>query len=495
MSVVLSDATYSLPSGWYWSTIGEVADVIGGGTPRTDDPANFENGDIPWITPADLSGYTEKYISQGARFITIKGLESSSARLLPAGTVLFTSRAPIGYVAIARNPVATNQGFKSFILKPGLLSEYVFWWLKGSKQRAERLASGTTFLELSGANAKKIPIPIAPLKQQTEIVAEIEKQFSRLDQAVASLQRVKAQLKRYKASVLKAAVEGRLVETEAERARREGRGFETGAELAAQGSANAAGSRKPGAALHHETGEQLLKRILETRRSQWKGKGKYKEPAAPETSSLPELPEGWCWSSTDQLAEVGTGATPNRSNATFFDGGDIPWVTSAVVNAPFVDKASELVTRAALLQTNLTEYPPGTLLVAMYGEGKTRGKCSELRITAATNQALAAVQADPSVRSYLKIFLEHNYEETRKVASGGVQPNLNLSLVRAIRVPLPPLPEQHRIVAEVDRRLSIVREVEAEVDANLRRAERLRQSVLAAAFSGRLTGNAAVAVA
>ncbi len=355
---------------------------------------------------------------------------------------------------------------------------------RGGRHFANNAQQVVGMASISQKQLASFPIVLTNLDEQHRIVAEIEKQFSRLDQAVASLQRVKAQLKRYKASVLKAAVEGRLVETEAERARREGRGLETGTELAAQGSANAARGRKPGAALPYETGEQLLKRILETRRSQWQGKGKYKEPAAPETAGLPELPEGWCWSSTDQLAEVGTGATPNRSHAAFFDGGDIPWVTSAVVNAPFVDKASELVTRAALLQTNLTEYPPGTLLVAMYGEGKTRGKCSELRITAATNQALAAVQADPSVRSYLKIFLEHNYEETRKVASGGVQPNLNLSLVRAIRVPLPPLREQHRIVAEVDRRLSIVREVEAEVDANLKRAQTLRQAVLARAFTG-----------
>ncbi len=119
------------------------------------------------------------------------------------------------------------------------------------------------------------PIPVAPLDQQKRIVAEIEKQFSRLDEAVANLKRVKANLKRYKAAVLKAAVEGRLVETEAELARREGRSYETGA--------------------------QLLQRILETRRSQWQGKGKYKEPAAPDTTDLPELPEGWVWASLDSL--------------------------------------------------------------------------------------------------------------------------------------------------------------------------------------------------
>src|SRR3569833_194766 len=221
-----------------WKTMGDIAEVVGGGTPRTSDPSNFEGGDIPWLTPADLSGYTEKYVSHGARFITRKGLESSSARVLPAGSVLFSSRAPIGYVAIARDPIATYQG-------------------------------------LSGANAKKLPIPVVPLDQQKRIVAEIEKQFTRLDEAVANLKRVKSNLKRYKAAVLKAAVEGRLVETEAERARREGRCY--------------------------ETGEQLLQRILEDSRSQWNGKGKYKEPAAPEPRELPEMPEGWVWATLEQL--------------------------------------------------------------------------------------------------------------------------------------------------------------------------------------------------
>ena len=490
MSAVLSDATYSLPSGWYWSTIGEVADVIGGGTPRTDDPANFENGDIPWITPADLSGYTEKYISQGARFITIKGLESSSAKLLPAGTVLFTSRAPIGYVAIARNPVATNQGFKSFILKPGLLSEYVFWWLKGSKQRAERLASGTTFLELSGANAKKIPIPIAPLKQQTEIVAEIEKQFSRLDQAVASLQRVKAQLKRYKASVLKAAVEGRLVETEAARARREGRGFETGAELAAQGSANAAGGRKPGAALRYETGEQLLKRILETRRSQWKGKGKYKEPAAPETVGLPELPEGWVWASLDALSWHSSYGTSAKCS---YAKGGVPVLRIPNVQQGALD-LSDLKFAPAdhVLPEDETVSVGDMLIIRTNGSRSLIGRAAV--VTSQSKRALSfasylirfrLIQVE-SLPAWISIIWQEGrmrqWIESRAATSAG-QHNISQSVLALATLPLPPLPEQLRIVAEVDRRLSIVREVEAEVDANLKRAQALRQTVLARAFT------------
>jgi type I restriction enzyme S subunit len=300
-----------------------------------------------------------------------------------------------------------------------------------------------------------IPVPLPTLNEQHRIVSEIEKQFSRLDEAVANLQRVKANLKRYKASILKAAVEGRLVETEASIAQREGRSY--------------------------ETGEQLLQRILEERRAQWAGRGKWKVPESP--SADKPLPDGWAWTCIDQLAEVGTGATPKRDKSVYWSDGDVPWVTSSVVNGDYVDEASEFVTKLALAETNLTLYPVGTLLVAMYGEGKTRGKCAELRIPATTNQALAALQVASGVRSYLRQFLELNYEEMRKVASGGVQPNLNLSLVRAVCVSLPPLSEQIRIVAEVDRHLSIARQVEAEVDINLKRAQALRQSTLAKAFN------------
>lgn len=255
--------------------------------------------------------------------------------------------------------------------------------------------------------------------------------------------------------MLKAACEGRLVPTEAELAILEGRTF--------------------------ENGDQFLQRHLAERRLRQPGKPR--APAAPDASTLPELPSGWTWSIVDQLADVGTGATPKRDNLSFYDKGSIAWVTSGAVNADFVDEPSELVTERALAETNLTLYPPGTLLVAMYGEGKTRGRCAELRISATTNQALAAIQIADPLRRYLRLVLESSYQSMRKAASGGVQPNLNLSLIRAIVVPLPPLAEQHRIFAEVDRRLSLIRAAEAQVTANLARAKRLRQSILQAAFA------------
>src|SRR5689334_1555993 len=143
-----------LPKGWISCLMGNVAEVIGGGTPDTKDENNFsEIEGIAWLTPADLSGYSEIYVSRGKRFLTEVGFHSSSARLLPKGTVLFSSRAPIGYVAIAANEISTNQGFKSFVPASGVTPEYLYFYLKFAKSLAEELASGTTFAEISGKNA------------------------------------------------------------------------------------------------------------------------------------------------------------------------------------------------------------------------------------------------------------------------------------------------------------------------------------------------------
>ena len=461
MSEVIEMLGQVVKDDFHWTTMGEIADVIGGGTPRTSDPQNFEGGDIPWITPADLSGYTEKFIAGGSRYITRKGLNSSSARMLPAGTVLFTSRAPIGYVAIAKNPIATNQGFKSFVLKDGVLPAYVYWWLKGSKQTAESYASGTTFLELSGANAKKLPIPMVSLARQREIVAEIEKQFSRLDEAVANLKRVKANLKRYKASVLKDAVEGRLVPTEAELARREGRSF--------------------------ETGEQLLQRILEARRSSWSGRGKFKTPDAPETMGLVELPSGWVWASVEQLADVISGLTKNPSRETLPL--KLPYlrVANVYANELRLDDMAEIGVADNELQ-KLLVLKNDLLVVEGNGSPDQIGRVAKWdgSIAPCVHQnhliKVRAVVAKPDwVLNWLVSPGGRKQIELVSSSTTGLH-TLSSGKVGRLPMPLPPVAEQQRIVLEVDRRLSLVHGVEAQVDANLKRAQALRQATLQKMF-------------
>ncbi len=463
-----------LPPGWEWTTMGEIADVVGGGTPKTNEPSNYEGGTIPWLTPADLSGYTAKTIGHGARYITQKGLDTSSAKMMPAGTVLFTSRAPIGYVAIASNPVCANQGFKSFVLKDGVLPDYVYWWLKGSKNLAESMASGTTFLELSGAKAKQLPIPIAPLDQQKRIVAEIEKQFSRLDEAIANLKRVKANLKRYKAAVLKAAVEGRLVETEAELARREGRSYETGG--------------------------RLLQRILETRRSQWQGKGKYKEPAAPDTTNLPELPEGWVWVSASALLREPL-RNGHSAKATNNPNGLRAFTLSAVTVGNFSEENTKLTVAEPSKVEDLWAMP-GDIYVERSNTPELVGTTclynGPVKFAFIPDLLIRIRVCELVLPRFVELALQSDfgrrYFKDRAQGISGTMPKIDQAAIETYAISLPPQAEQHRIVAEVDRRLSLLRETETQVDADLQRAERLRHSILEGAFSGRIVhiGDSAV---
>ncbi len=400
-----------LPDGWMWKTMGDIADVVSGGTPRTSDASNFENGEIPWLTPADLSGYAAKFVSGGARKLTPKGLQSCSAKLIPAGAVLFTSRAPIGYVAIASNPISTNQGFKNFVLREGVLPEYVYWWIKGAKQLAESLASGTTFLEISGTNAKKLPIPIAPLAKQREIVAELEKQFSRLDEAVANLQRVKANLKRYRASVLNDAVEGRLVECDSP------------VELVKLGS---------------------VANLIDPQ---------------PSHRTPPTHPDG--------VPYIGIGDV--------LENGKLDFQNSRKVSP-------------TVLEEHRARY---TLSVGdfIFGKIGTLGRPTLLTppfaYTLSANVVLVQADGVRLLPEYALIFMDSPklLNMISRDAKATTQAAYGIKRMRDLEINIPDIEQQRKIVAEVDRHLSIIREVETEVEANLQRAQALRQSTLAKAFS------------
>lgn len=156
------------PSDWTKLRISDIGDVVGGGTPSTK-VERYYGGEIPWITPRDLSNHDEVYIEKGERNITEEGLFNSSTRLMPEGTILFTSRAPIGYVAIAKNKISTNQGFKSIICNQTADNKFVYYWLKQNKDNIERFASGSTFKEISGTVLKNIEIILPSYYEQKEI--------------------------------------------------------------------------------------------------------------------------------------------------------------------------------------------------------------------------------------------------------------------------------------------------------------------------------------
>lgn len=431
----------------------------------SDMPVTF----IPMAAVDDISG---KIVKPQVREIASvwKGYTRFSE-----GDVLFAKITPCmenGKAAIAHGLI-NGLGFGStefHVLRPteAVEGKWIFYYVRQQSFRdsAARMMTGTAGqLRVPAKYLSESVIPLAPLAEQQRIVEAIEAQFTRLDAGVAALKRLRSNLKRYKAAVLKAACEGNLVEQDPD----------------------------------DEPASELLKRILKERRAKWaaeqRAKGKdprkltYKEPAAPDTADLPDLPEGWVWATVEQLSEVATGATPLRSNLAYYDGGDIAWVTSGALNQPFVVQPSEYITQLAIAETNAKVFPSGTLLVAMYGEGKTRGKVSELIIDAATNQACAALLftgTAENIKPYVKLFFLKNYEDLRRLASGGVQPNLNLTIIRETFLPLPPLQEQVQIINETEAILSIVDELENITSLEVKRAERLRQAILREAFAGRL---------
>ena len=320
------------------------------------------------------------FLTQANHYLTYEEARLLRANPLPPRTTVF---AKIG-AAIALNrrailsefSIVDNNVLGLHAMSAHLVAEFLFYFMWTIK--LGDVARATTVPSVRKGDVENIPFPLPPLPEQHRIVAEIENQFSRLDASVAALNRAQVNLKRYRSSVLKAACEGKLVPTEAEMARDEGGDY--------------------------EPADRLLARILVERRVQWaskpKRRGKYKEPAAPDTSALPELPVGWVWATIDQLAHIGTGSTPLTSNRHFYEGGTVPWVTSSALNSSEIRTPNRFVTSQAVAECRLSIYPPNTLLVAMYGEGKTRGKCAELFFRAATNQAIAAIVMEGSVTGW-----------------------------------------------------------------------------------------------
>ncbi len=342
------------------------------------------------------------------------------------------------------------DGIKIFRPAEGVRTKYLFYWMKGAPIPDRGYGRHYQFL-------RQLSVPLPSEDEQDEIVAELEKQFSRLDEAVANLQRVKANLKRYKASVLKAAVEGRLVETEATLARREGRTY--------------------------ETGEQLLQRILEERRAKWTGKGKYKEPTAPDTVGFNALPGGWIWASGDQLTSVitdGEHITPRRTSegVLLLSARNVLNGRLALDDVDYVpeDKYERIAKRIAIQAGDVLLSCSGTV-------GRSCVVPAGLRFTLVRSVAVLrpVIMLADFMTYNLQSPLGQSQIDDRKTQTA--QANLFQGKIRQLVFALPPLAEQARIVAEVDRHLSIIREVEVEVEANLQRAQALRQATLAKAFA------------
>lgn len=456
---------------WKSIELRDVGKIVTGSTPSKA-RQEYYGGDFPFVKPGELLHCP---VSDSVDRLSDAGTEV--ADVAPAGGVLVSCIGNLGKTGIATRPVAFNQQINAIIPHVPEHSKWVFYAVQTPDfvSQMAAVSSATTIAIVNKGKFSTLRIPFAPENEQRRIVAEIEKQFTRLEAGVAALRRVQANLKRYRAAVLKAACEGRLVQTEAELANTEKRKAK------------------------FQTGEDLLAHILTERRQNWQGRGQYKGPAAPDTANISPVSEGWTIASIDQLAaDTMIGLDRGRAQQSDSPASGVPYIKMNNVTMDgrvffddlvYVPASQEEVTRFAI--------EDGDILFNTRNSKELVGKVGLVRnppTGAIYNNNLMRIRLAGGVSpAFLSLQMcSHEFRRRMELVK---KATTNVAAVYAkdllpLAIALPPLTEQTRIVAEVERRLSVIDELETVVSANLHRAARLRQSILQKAFTGNLVGEA-----
>ncbi len=418
-----------------------------------------ETGKYPFYKVGDISKTVQsgrKIMDDADNYIGDETLKEIKAKVIPQNTVVF---AKIGEALklnrraiTSTTSIIDNNVVGVFADSNKVLPLFLYYFFL--KTDLTKLSRATTVPSVRKTDLELISVLLPNLDVQQKIVDKIEELFSVIGHNTGSLKSTKKTLINLRRKILDHAFKGKLTKEFAD----SGFSFDTALQSL----------------------ELSRKKIF----SSFK-KGKYKQAS----SKVRKVNSKWLEIPLEAFGLVETGATPLRGNAEYWKNGTIPWVTSTVVNHQKVTEASELITDKALRETNTKLFPFGTLLVAMYGEGKTRGKVSELMIEAATNQALAGVILSEEAEQYkefIKLYLYKNYEDLRRLASGGVQPNLNLTMIKEMQIPFPTKKEQLVIVDILNRYLSIIDNALTQIDQILSISNGTKQSILKQAFEGKL---------
>jgi len=437
-------------------------------------------GEIPFFKVGDISAAykrNEITLEKANHYVSSEQANQLRAKVLPQGSTVF---AKIG-AAIALNrrailgcPALVDNNVIGLYPKPGGIdSRFLFYFT--TTLRLMELAQATTVPSVRKSQVELISVPVPPGPEQRRIVAEIEKQFTRLEAGVGALKRVQANLKRYRAGVLKAAVEGRLVPTEADLARREGRAYEPASELLAR---------------------LVTQPLLAVSKKAQAGvpvppKPNYMDVGAPDSTNLPKLPDGWAWAYTMQVGDIQLGRqrSPKHHSGTHMR----PYLRVANVFEDRIDTSDVLQMNFTPSEFRTYELSSGDILLnegqslhlvgrpAMYRD-EVPGACFQNTLV----RFRPYNGLDPKFA--LIVFRAHLHSKRfQKIARWTTtMAHLGAARFSMVEFPLPPGKEQPRIVAEAERRLSVIDELEMQVEANLKRAERLRQAILKRAFEGKL---------
>ncbi len=488
---------FPLPAQWVWCHLSDVGAVIGGGTPPSGDPDNFTAGGsgIAWLTPADLGKHSELYVSHGSRDLTQKGLRSSSATLIPKGSVLFTSRAPIGYTAIAANEVSTNQGFKSVVPFIPECNLYIAVYFRAFGKWIDDKASGTTFREVSGKIVASLPFPLPPLAEQHRIVAKVnglmalcdrlevvqaERENRRNRLVAASLQRLNQpageasafheharfhlchlprlttraeHIQQLRQTILNLAVRGRLVPQ----------------------------------SVNDEPASELLKRIRAEQDELIKARVLKRDSDDLQLSEedLPyDLPPNWQWTALRNIITFGpqNGISPKPSSRPDAPRAITLTATTSGTFNPHHFKQVE----AAITPDSEFWLRSGDLL---FQRGNTREYVGIAAYYTGEPRLFLYPDLMMKVRLSQKVSLRYihlcaiapparAYFSTHASGAQATMPKINQGTLLQLPVPLPPLAEQHRIVAKVDELLALCDRVEKQLTIVQTESRHLLEAIL-----------------
>ena len=482
---------FDIPAMWRWCRLDTVGAIIGGGTPSAADPDNFaEPGEgSPWLTPADLGGYRDLYIERGARDLTEKGLTSSSATMMPAGTVLFTSRAPIGYVAITANPISTNQGFKSIVPYVSDCSRFIALAMQTFAPEIDAKAPGTTFKEVSGKIVAALPFPLPPLAEQRRIVGSVEELMALLDRLAAARTAREATRDRLTAASL-----ARLTapDTQAEPGK-VGTGFPSGS-ATTKDSDFPAHARFALATLPALTARPDQIRPLRQTILNLAVRGKLvAQDAGEHPPKLPEQavrksaegkldlekPDNWAWARVSEVASARLGKMLDKANNR---GAEYPYLRNT--NVHWFDIRTDDVKQICLSENEASEYAlkQGDVLICEggHGIGRTavwRGEHPRLTFQKALHRVRTGRHLHPDFFAFCCFVYFHDGIMQTYFTGVGI-PHFTGKALAKLLFPLPPLAEQHRIVAKVDALMALCDRLEAALRAADTTRARLLEALL-----------------
>jgi type I restriction enzyme, S subunit len=489
-----------LPDGWKWTTLADVCHIELGQSP----PSSTYNTDgigLPFFQGkaefGDLSPTPVKWCSE-------------PKKIAEAGDVLISVRAPVGSTNLNREKSCIGRGLAAIRPNAGMSNLYFLYLLRLIKQELIDKATGTTFQAISGKVLREQLVPVAPPAEQECIVAEIEKQFTRLDTAVSTLNRLQSNLDRYQASLLKAACTGQLLPQDANdepaerllqrilaerRQRWLAAEWQNQIERAQKKAAQA--QRKAAGRPHHirdldPADWQILPEAEYApylpKNDKWQKK--YKEPAAVETADLPDLPPGWVWARIEQLSTLIQYGTSDKASV---DNTGVPVLRMGNIQAGELDFGDLKYMPEDWRDIDKFLLEDGDLIFNRTNSAELVGKTAVYKKhhpqTTFASYLIRVQFANGVLPDFVSFYINSIFGRMyiASVVSQQVgQANVNGTKLANMPVPLPPLAEQKRIVEEVERRLSVITATQQAIRANQTRSGRLRQSILQQAFNGRL---------